>query len=173
MSEDSQVEKLVEKWVTEAIELRHGAAGDPKGPLPLHPGHHVDEIIDTLIRVRQRADRIEEILTSVRRLKGRLNRNVSATQLEAEIKRDQAFQTNAAHRSMDFVSADERRADAALAAIQEKRTAHFAKRLADLGSEAYDVVRDCSWGLSAYRQDLRAILHAMQTITAREYHTGE
>lgn len=169
---DAQVEKAVEKWVAEALELRFGVAGDPRGALPAHPGNHPDEIVDTLIRLRQRADRVDEIVSQVRRLKGRLSRNLSDTQLEAEIKRDEAYQKNRATRVAEYTTAEERRADAALDSIQEKRAAHSAKRLADLAAEAYDVVKDTAWGLSAYRQDLRAILHAMQVIQKLEY-TGE
>lgn len=163
------VEEQLTQWVEEVVELRHRSAGDPEGPLPEHPGFTADEIINTLTRVRQRQDRIEEILTRIRRVKGRLGRQLEDARFDADIKRDEAYQENRATRVMEFVTADERRADAALASIQEKRAAQAAKRLADLADEAYHVTDLARWGLSAYRQDLRSILHAMQVVNSQEY----
>lgn len=162
-------EEQLEAWVREIVELRYGVAGDPEGRLPEDAGHNPDEIIHTLTRVRVRADRVEELQTRIRRLKGRLGRQLQDAQLEAEIKRDEAFQTNRATRVADFITADERRADAALDSIQEKRAAHAAKRLADSAAEAYDVATEAKWGLSNYRQDLRAILHALSFVRNDEY----
>lgn len=163
------IEEQLEDWVNQVVELRFRSGGDPEGPLPEHPGFSAEEIVHTLTRVRQRADRIEELLLRARRLKGRLAVQQTQAQLDAEIRRDEAFQTNRATRTMDFVTADERRADAALDSIQEKRAAHAAKRLATLADEAYHVIEKAHWGLSAYRQDLRSQLHAMQVISSQEY----
>lgn len=167
-----EVQAIVEKWVREAIQLRFHAGEDPEGPLPDHDLTTPEEVMHTLTRVRVRADRIEELQSQIRRLKGRLQRSQLDAQLEAEVKRDEAFVTNRATRQMDFVTADERKADAALASIDEKRAALAAKRLADYVTEAYDLVDQARWGLSAFRQDLRAQLHALQVVRSMEYTSG-
>lgn len=155
------VEDQLEAWVREAIELRF---------TPIDTGTEtVEEIIDQLTAVRTCSDRVEEIQSQVRRLKGRLGRQLMDAQFDAEIKRDEAYQMNAATRVASFVTADEKRADASLASIQEKRAAHKAKRLADLADETYRCIEDARWGLSAIRQDLRAILHAKQVVSSLEY----
>jgi HAMP domain-containing protein len=164
-----QIQATVERWVQEVIELRFGAGEDPEGSLPTIEPQHPDEAIHLLSRVRARADRVEELESSIRRLRGRLRRQQFDAQLEAEVKRDEAFVTNRATKVMDFVSADEKRADAALASIEEKRAAIAAQRLVDYVQEAFDVVDQARWGLSAYRQDLRAQLHGLQVVRSQEY----
>lgn len=164
-----QLQSTIERWVGEIVELRYGAAEDPKGKLPEDPGQHPNEIVDTLNRVRVRSDRIEELQSQIRRVKGRLSRSQLDAQLEAEIKRDEAFVKNRATRQMDFVTADERRADAALDSIDEKRAALAAKRMVNYIGEAYELADQARWSLSAYRQDLRAMLHAMQVVRSMEY----
>lgn len=162
------VRETLHRWVEEAVELRYGAGHDPEGPLPADPGEHPEDVIHTMNRVRQRADRVEELLTRTRRVKGQLWRKQTEAAFEAEHKRDQALQRGAATRTIEFVSAAERAADASLASIDEKRAAHQAKMLLDAAQEAFDVIDQCRWGLSAYRQDLRAQLHGMQVIRSIE-----
>ncbi len=168
MSND-EVEEQVDKWVREVIELRFGKAEDPDGDVLGFPGDHPDEVVHMLNRVRIRSDRIEEIQSNLRRVRGRIKRSLDAAQLEADLKRDESFVRNRASRTMDFVTADERKADAALDSLEEKRAALALKRLHDFVQEAHDVVDQARWGLSAYRQDLRAQLHALQVVRSMEY----
>jgi chromosome segregation ATPase len=164
-----QLTTTIERLVTEIIELRYGKAEDPEGALDHEAGDTPEEVIHMLSRIRARSDRIEELQSQIRRIKGRLTRSQMDAQLEAEIKRDEAFVKNRASRVQEFTSSDERKADAALDSINEKRAAVAAKRLVDYVQEAYELADQARWSLSAYRQDLRAQLHAMQVVRSMEY----
>jgi len=157
----SKLETAVISWLAEALELRHGDAGDPKGKLKdTHP-EGVAEVTDFLLRVRQRSDRVDELLAKTTRAKARARRAKEEAEFLAEQALYKATQVHAGRR-VDFSAAREREADAKLDAFEERRLAHQANRLVNVTSEAYDVVNQVHWQLDAMRKDLRATLHAFQ-----------
>lgn len=160
----SEIEERVMDWVAEALELRHGPAGDPKGPINGW-GSTEDtprDALDLLLRVKTRSDRIGELLSKVTQAKARAKRAQDQAQFQAEIAYAEAMRNNAARRADAFVSARERDADASLDSLEQRRIAHHAARLVSITTEAYDVVSQTYWQLEAIRKDVRATIHALQ-----------
>lgn len=154
-------EKQVMLWVTEAIELRHGTAGDPEGSLSTGNESTPAEALAFLRRVRQRADRVDELHVVIIRAKGRARR----LQAEAAFHADTALTSAMVERGskrVEFSSGRERESEAKLDSFDERRAAHQAARLVDVTSEAYDVINTIHWQLDAIRKDLRSTLNALQ-----------
>lgn len=157
----SQVEQQAMDWVKEALELRHGVAGDPKGRLSEADPEDPRDMMDLLRRVRSRADRVDGLLAAATRARGRARR----AKTEAEFIADNALNdatSKRASRRVDFETGREREADAKLSTFEQRRLAHQAARLVDVTTEAYDVISQIHWQFNAMRQDLRASLHALQ-----------
>jgi hypothetical protein len=156
------VEAAVVAWVHEALELRHGAAEDPNGPLGYGPAEDSPSAwMAYLTRVRMRSDRVDELLSKVTQAKGRAKRAQDQAQFVADIAYDEAARVNAARRP-EFSSARERHADASLDSLEQRRIAHHAARLVSVTAEAYEVVNQVHWQLDAIRKDARSTLHALQ-----------
>lgn len=157
------LEANVVAWVEEALELRHGAAGDPDGPLGHAPAEDSPSAwVGYLTRVRMRADRVDELLAKVTRAKGRAKRAQDQAQFAAEVAYDEATRHNQATRRAEYVTAREKHADAALDSLEQRRIAHHAARLVSVTAEAYDVVNQVHWQLDAIRKDARSTLHGLQ-----------
>lgn len=157
------VEARVMEWVTEALELRHGEAGDPDGTLAgVLNCEGPDEALHGLRRVVARTDRVDNLLSKVTQAKARAKRAQEHAAFSADIAYDTATQQNAARRTREFVTRDERKADAALDSLEQRRIAHHASRLVSITTEAYEVVRQVHWQLDGLRKDLRSSMHALQ-----------
>lgn len=157
----SGFEKQIMLWVEEAVELRYGAAGDPEGALTTGNETTPAEALAFLRRVRQRADRVDELLTVIIRAKGRARRLRDGAAFHADNALTTAVVERGTHRK-EFSSGRERESEAKLDSFEERRTAHTAARLVDITIEAYDVVNGIHWGLDAIRKDLRSTLNALQ-----------
>lgn len=158
------IKDAMTSWVEEALELRHGAAEDPEGKLTEpDPAAGIQGVLDMLIRVRQRADRVDELLAKITRARGRTRRNRDETLFSADLAFDTALVTQAAMRGAEsYATKEDRNAGAMLATIEQKREAHQAKMLVSLAEESFDVITQVHWQLDAMRKDLRAQLHALQ-----------
>lgn len=157
------IEKNVMAWAAEALELRHGAAGDPEGPLAPVPRDMGPEVIDNMLfRARQRSDRVDELLSKVTMAKARAKRAQDAAAFQADVSRDQALKKNLENRRVEFTTREERSANAALDSLEERRTAHSAARLVSITTEAYDIVSQVHWSLNGIRKDLREQLASFQ-----------
>lgn len=167
----TDVEAQLAGWTEEALELRHGEADDPLGRVRL-PDYELGEhaFVDMLGRVRQRLDRVEELQSMARRAKGRVMRMRENAEFEASLKYDQAIATQDS-RHRQYALGDEKRADAALASLTEKREAHRLKRVESFASEALDVIGQCYWGLEKLREDILQLLKIQRFITAEELQT--
>lgn len=159
-----KVEAQVISWVTEALDLRHGDAGDPDGPLRatgMDEGLHA--VMNELVRTRSRSDRVDGLLAKATQAKGRARRAQEHAAFIASQAYDEA-QVNNSNRRLpgSFLTKEERNADAALDSLEERRAAHQAERLVSITSEAYDVINQIHWQLNAIRTDLRAQIHAIQ-----------
>lgn len=156
-------EKLV-SLVREVLELRHGTAGDPDGPLS-DPDllHGSAGIMRELRRVRMRSDRVEEVLAIVTQARGRARRARDEAAFVADLAYDEATMQGKVARSSDsFDTREERNAQATLASLNQKREAHQAKRLVSVAEEAFEVVSQIHRQLDERRKDYRASLHALQ-----------
>lgn len=157
----SELESSVQEWATEAIELRFGSGEDPQGPLyPLGPEAKVHEQTDFLYRVKKRVERVDLLYSNAIQAKARARRAQESAQFDATKAYEEAMRKNQASRTADFITRDERVADASLDSFEQKRIAHHAGRLVSITSEAYDVIREMHWQLEALRKDVRAMIHA-------------
>lgn len=167
------VEKTLIEWVTESLELRHGVAGDPGGRLELPPYEiGPDPVLDVLRRTRVRLDRVEELQSKARQAKGRIHRTRVNAEFQAKIAHDTAMQEQGARRTKSFVTADEKRADAFTASLEEQRVAHQLNRAESVADEAYDVIKNCYWGLDKIRTELLEMLRVHNSLTHMETTSG-
>lgn len=159
----SKVETEMVSWVREALELRHGTAGDPEGTISMvNPSEGTAAITDMLIRVRQRSDRVDGLLSKVTLAKGRYKRAMEQAKFSAEQAYDEATRDNSARRTQEFVTGRERHADASLDSLEERRMAHQAARLVSIAEDSYEVIKQIHWSLDGIRKELRAVIHSLQ-----------
>lgn len=169
---ENQIETNLLDWATEALELRHGEAEDPKGRISLpsyEAGQHA--ALDMLQRIRVRLDRVEELQSKARQVRGRVMRLRENADFEASIAYDMAMQDQGASRVRAYVTGAEKNADASLASLVEKREAHKLKRLESIAVEVLDVVGQCYWGLEKLREDVLQMVRITQFITSEEVQT--
>lgn len=159
----TDLEKRMLGWVEEALEMRHGAAGDPLGPLkPLDFSDGPEAVRADLLRARMRQDRVDELLSTVMRARGRIDRVKREAAQQAQEAYDRANQDNAARRRASFTSAKERDSDANLDTIEQRRTAFEAERLASFADECERIIRNKSFELGGMRDDLKKVLAGLQ-----------
>jgi hypothetical protein len=157
----SDVEKVLLGWVEESLELRHGAAGDPDGPITAVSYEEGPEAVQRMLfRVRQRADRLEFIFAKVTQFRAAARRRFEQLKYDADLRYDQATSSNAAARVREYVTKEERHAEAALASLAEKREQHLASRLVSVADESFEVVRQIDYQLTRIRGELRDSLRA-------------
>lgn len=156
------VESQVISWVKEAIELRHGAAGDNEGPLKqvsLDDGPHA--VTYELTRVRTRVDRVDFLRTQVSLVRIKLRKARAEAKFQADSKLMEA--TSARNKTkVEFTSADAIRADAGLDSFEERRAAHEAQVLADVVEDSFRIIDKIAFELDSIRNDLRAIIKSLQ-----------
>lgn len=160
MNQD-ELEQQVLSWVDEALELRHGAAGDPKGSIRGAAQETPEEALDLLLRIRVRSDRVDELLSKATLARGRARRSREEAAFAADLALMEATQRRAAAR-VEFSSGREREAEAKLDSFNERRVAYQRERLVSVTNDAYDVISQIHWQLDAIRKDLRATIHALQ-----------
>lgn len=160
MNQD-ELEQQVLSWVDEALELRHGAAGDPKGSIRGAAQETPEEALDLLLRIRVRSDRVDELLNKATLARGRARRSREEAAFAADLALMEATQRRAAAR-VEFSSGREREAEAKLDSFNERRVAYQRERLVSVTNDAYDVISQIHWQLDAIRKDLRATIHALQ-----------
>lgn len=167
-----EVEENLLSWATEALELRHGVAGDPEGKVHL-PAYEEGQpgFVRMLQRVRVRLDRVEELQSKARQAKGRIMRMREQADFDASLAYDTALQQQGASRIREYVTAAEKNADATLASIEQKRAAHQLKRLESFSTETLDVLGQCYWGLEKLREDILQMLKLLQFTTTEEVQT--
>lgn len=166
------VEEQLLGWVSEALEMRHGAGDDPSGPVSLPPfelGQY--GAVAMLQRVRQRLDRVEELQSQARQALGRVMRMREQAEFDATVKYDEAMANNKA-RYREYALGDEKRADASLASLEEKRRLHQIKQVESHAKEALDVIGQCYWGLANLREDILQMLKIHTFVTSEEVTTG-
>lgn len=155
----SGLEVQLEAWTREAVELRHGEAGDPAGKLSVGTDETPAEALALLRRIRQRADRVDELLQATKRARGRARRALAEAAFTAENEIASGIQKQT---RMEFQSHKEREVAAKLDAFETRRTEHQAIRLLDVANDAVDVINQMHWSLDALRKDVRSSMHAMQ-----------
>jgi len=147
--------------VKEAVDLRHGVAGDPEGNLSTASDETPAEALAFLRRVRPRADRVDELLAAAKRARGRLRLVRDEAKFQADSAVEEKWADKASKR-VEFSSSFERGVEARTETFEQRRDAHQAARLVSVADDAVDVISQCYWGLDGIRKDLRSTLHALQ-----------
>lgn len=160
--ETDKVTEQLYVWLKEAADLRYGAAQDPEGPLTV-PEYQEGPaaFVQVLIRARRRADRIEELLQSARRVRARLYAAKKEADDAAEDKLDKAL-VDGQSTKPEYSLGIERKASANLQAFEERRAARVAQRRLLAADEVCDALKDIHFGLSGWRTDIRDILRSFQ-----------
>lgn len=160
MSEDFE-EKIL-KFVQEVIELRHGDAEDPDGPLrivSLEDG--LRDVAYELQRTRRRIDRVDYLRDQVALIRSRLRKNKAIKDFQAEAKFSQAF-SDRDRVKKEYASALSVKSNATLDSFDELRAAHEAKMQIDLVNESYEIIDRVGRQLDGIRNDLRTMLRTLQ-----------
>lgn len=159
----TEIEQRMLGWVSEALELRHGEAGDPLGTIkPLEITDGPDQVRTDLGRARARQDRLDELLATMRRALGRVSRARKAAEQEFKEAYDAANRLNASRRRVEFSSAKERDSDASLDSLEQRRIANEAERLELFAKECFDIINDAARQMGSLRDDLKQTLRAFQ-----------
>jgi hypothetical protein len=157
--EPSRLESQLDALVTEALSLRfttdavvpteYGAL-DPKA------------FVESLLAVRARLDRLESLLTTALRVKGRAAREARRLRTLADDSWDQASSASrSSSRRSDYLGAKEHYADNNLATFDQQRAARQAEKLSHYADECADVIRTIHRGLDNFRSDHLAIIRMM------------
>lgn len=151
----------LESLVTEAVTLRFGARDFPEDT-QIHP----DLVQLILLDTRKRLDRVEELLVTAIRVRGRARGVASNRQNEVDDEWARAIDVaRKDHRraaGTDYSGAKERYAEADLAVLDLRIKQRQAQTFADQAQTAYDVVRVCHRGLDTLRGDCVAYLRSLQ-----------
>lgn len=158
----SEVESVLLSFVEEAYDLRYGVAGDPDGRLP-DDYTNLDPVGLRLVlsRIRQRADRIEELLSKVTAIKARAHRAYAQANFEYESKFNLEIDKSGSKFDA-YSSAAEKKAHADIQTFAEKKLAFSAKRVLDYATESYDRIILAHRGLRSIRDDIKSVIHTLQ-----------
>lgn len=163
------VEATVLTWVKEAIDLRHGDAGDEEGKLRiLSIEDGVPAVMHELTRVRKRTDRVDYLRTQVALLRSKLKKSKAEAKFAAESKLMEAT-THRNRTKLEYDSAAAVASEAGLDAFEERRAAHEAQVLLDVVEDSYWVIDKITSELDSIRTDLRAIIKSLQFSSTLEH----
>lgn len=160
----TDVDGLLDRWMTEAFELRFNEIEGHAPEIP-DPELGPPEILASLLRIRKRLDRVDGLLFRAAKLRSRAQ--IGAAADEASVSDKWATELGrvrnapARHRD-DFSGPRERYAEADLAVLDLRRTARLSASTAAAAKDAYDVISKCWWGLDGLRQDHLAVLRTLQ-----------
>lgn len=163
MSDDNlELRSVLSRHNDECIRLRMGAV------LP-RPDASTGELLDALLDVRRRLDRMEELLVTVLQLRGLAARTHTALRIQADDAWDEVAvrQRQAAVRD-EYSSAKERAAAANLDVLDLRRAERAGERTLRLCDEAVESIRTRYRGASDVRQDILAVVRIRQFESAME-----
>lgn len=152
------VEAQLAPFVEEVLRLRLAASIPSSSAIP-------QAVLDSLLEVRAKSDRVEAINIQVMRLRHRVARRVAAVKATADDAWSQAIADikKAGARSGDqYEGPRERYAQADLATLSVKREMRKAEELLSIVDEASDVIKTALRGLNEVIQDHRIWLRTIQ-----------
>lgn len=153
-----ELKTKLESLVEEALALRTSAR------LPQF-GADVHTVVDSLLDMRHKADRLEGLHIQAVQIKAKINRLYSAHKAEADDAWASSImeQKSAGARNRDqYEGPRERYAEADLASMVQKRKARKAEELLSLADEADSIIRIAFKGLNEIIQDHRTWLRSLQ-----------
>ena len=129
--------------------------------LPPLPGVHAapSELVEYLLDVRRRQDRVEELLGRSMRHKVATQRTLDEAKTAAEEEWDRVAVAN--KNANDYTSAKERAAEANLATLDLRRQVRKAEDALAVANELVEQLRLAHRGLDSTRQDIHTILRAL------------
>ncbi len=149
-----QLKQALDSWTSEALQLRFA------GPA-LKPGYGPSDVLDSLLELRQRLDRVEELVFKAVQLRGRVKLSTDVAVATAQDAMDRVVQA-ARDRGEQYVTAAEKVAEANLATRDQRLDAREAIALSGRCDDAVEMLRLVYKGLEANRQDHLAILRTLQ-----------
>lgn len=168
MDRKEKLQDALSRIVEEAMDLRFGEAGDAAGAVYLpETDQGPQAILDSLVRVRRRLDRVEYLLAQVVRLRGTASRSLDVVQAEADDAWDRHVveQRRApVRRGDDFTGPREKYAEASVATMEQKIAAREAQEISSKAVEAEQIVRTLYRGLDALRYDHIAVLNGLNVL---------
>ncbi len=155
----AEIPAVLDEYLSEAQDLRTS--------LPPMPDTQAApaEVHDYLLDVRRRLDRMEHLLATAVRVRGRVRRAAANATHQADDDWDEAIlKVRAApvRRHDEYSSAKERSAEANLATMTARRAARAAADLASTCDEAAEVLRLLHNGLDNVRRDTLTVLRLVQ-----------
>lgn len=158
----------VEELAREALRVRFESIdGEPAPTLP-DSGVPVQEVLDSLVRVRRRLDRVEGILVRAISIAGQIARMATVVEAQASEKWDEALVSDPRINSGGFVAPKEKYAQANLAVMGVRRKAQVAATAVRVTSDAVEVVRVAHRGLDSLRYDHVVMIRAATVMTSLE-----
>ncbi len=158
MTDSPDIKQNLISFIEEVFTLRFGAEG-------AKPGEGPSEVLARLLEIRNRIDRVEELLIRSLRVKARVHRLNASVQATVDDEWDQAVsatRSSPSLRGSDMVGPRERYAEANLTTLSSRREARKVADLASYADEAVDTIRVALRGLGDVRQDLNTVLRALQ-----------
>lgn len=156
MSVEESLEKLAARWTAEALDLRMGAR------LPATDAS-TGILLEALLDVRSRLDRVEEILANALGLRSMAARKHTAIRSAVEDAWDAAaVRGRSAGVRDEYSSAKERAAAANLEVLDLRRLERVADSQFRRCDEAVELVRLRLRGLQEVRQDILAVVRIRQ-----------
>jgi hypothetical protein len=162
--DSQQVERLLQDYLVEALDLRFTFTIPPPGAGP-------EVVMNSLIETRQRLDRVEELLVRTLRIRARARRAATAATASADDHWNRAVRrvaTSSVRQGPEFQGPRERYAEADLSTLEHRHEARLAEALAGHCDETYDAIRTMHRGLDGLRQDHVTILRSQQFATHLE-----
>jgi hypothetical protein len=159
-NDDAKLQAVLGDLVNEAISLRMGAQ------LPRIDAS-AGELLEALLDVRRRMDRVESILSTVLQLRGVAARKHTALDIQVGDAWDEAAVQQRQHAVRDeFSSAKERAAATNLQVLDLRRLERAVKQQLVLCEEALESIRLRYRGLEGLRHDVLSVLRTRQWETS-------
>jgi hypothetical protein len=164
MSNDAQlrdVRATLTTYLDEVLSLRFGYQ-------PPKPGQPLSTHLDTLLDVRQRLDRIEELLVRAVQVRGVARRKAEHATAVADDAFDKAIHNARLGAAGEFTSAKERTAEANLDSLDTRREARSANLLAEYCDQHVELLKLTHRGLDSARHDLLTTMRVFHVESALE-----
>jgi hypothetical protein len=146
--------------LNEVTELRYGTENDPVPGMPPATASP-SEVIEVLRNVRQRMDRIEELFALAIRIRGTCKTQIEGLQFEV----DREWDASAVRRMADrpeYSSTRERYAEVNLDNIESLNRINRMRVQMGKVDTVHAVIQLAYRGLDGFRNDLNAVLRALQ-----------
>ncbi len=151
---DESVQLALAGYIDEATDLRFASEFPAAQASP-------QQFMEFLVDVRQRLDRLEELLLATARIRAAAQRKKAVANALASEAWDRASQKlRSGRRQDDYLGAKERYADCNLESFTEQRAARAADALFALADEAYDYLKTAHRGLDGVRHDVISIVRS-------------